>query len=59
MRDRDREAGCYRRALAGPERRILGGDNVESGGMLGGISGEGKAFAVREPLQLDLDHPDS
>jgi hypothetical protein len=59
VRNCDGETGGDCRTLAGPERHILGGDDVEPCGMLGSISGEGKAFTVRKPLQSDLDHPDS
>ena len=56
VRDRDREAGGDRMARARLERQRLGGDDVEPGGMGGGVGGQGQAVTVRQPLQLDVDH---
>ena len=53
--DRDREAGGDRVARAGREGEILGGNDVEPGGTLGGVGGEGKALAVGEAFDGDGD----
>ena len=52
----DREAGRDRVALAGSKRHVLGGDDIEPGGAVGRVGWRRQTFAVRQPLQLDIDH---
>ena len=54
--NRDGEAGRDRVALAGSKRHVLGGNHVEPGRAVGRVTRRWQTLAVRQPLQLDLDH---